>query len=208
MHTHDNETVIITFYPCRISAQDFRRTACHLVQFKLHWQYSPLLEQSFPLLGLLLLFLPYWFSSELVQIWKQSSKTVFMFCMYVPCCRPLLVILQWTFPLHRKLREQDVTIFHIQLCIALFCMLIVFVCGINQTSVYGGCVLVSVLIHYFTLVAVMFMGAEAVLLFQKLIIVFGQTTAKFFISVSLIGWCECILVTVPLTHYTSLGNMI
>ena len=117
-----------------------------------------------------------------------------MFCMCVPCCRPLLVILQWTFPLHRKLREQDVTIFHIQLCIALFCMLIVFVCGIDQTSVYGGCVFVSVLIHYFTLVAVMFMGAEAVLLFQKLIIVFGQTTAKFFIAVSLICWCECILV--------------
>ena len=97
-------------------------------------------------------------------------------------------------PLHRKLREQDVTIFHIQLCIALFCMLIVFVCGIDQTSVYGGCVFVSVLIHYFTLVAVMFMGAEAVLLFQKLIIVFGQTTTKFFIAVSLICWCECILV--------------
>ena len=53
---------------------------------------------------------------------------------------------------------------------------------------------VSVLIHYFTLVAVMFMGAEAVLLFQKLIIVFGQTTAKFFIAVSFICWCECILV--------------
>ena len=117
-----------------------------------------------------------------------------MFCMCVPCCRQLLVILQWTFLLHRKLREQDVTIFHIQLCIALFCMLIIFVCGIDKTSVYGGCVLVSVLIHYFTLVAVMFMGAEAVLLFQKLIIVFGQTTAKFFIAVSLICWCECILV--------------
>ena len=96
-----------------------------------------------------------------------------------------------TFPLRRKLRERHPTIFHIQLCIALFCMLITFVCGIDRTSVYGGCVLVSVLIHYFTLVAVMFMGAEAVLMFKKLIIVFSQTTTKFFVTISLICWCKC-----------------
>ena len=72
--------------------------------------------------------------------------------------------------------------------------MIVFVCGIDQTSVYGGCVFVSVLIHYFTLAAVMFMGAEAVFMFQKLIIVFGQTSTKFFVAVSLICWCECIIV--------------
>ena len=99
------------------------------------------------------------------------------------------------FSLHRKLRERDATIFHIQLCIALFCMMIVFVSGIDRTSVYGGCVLVSVLIHYFTLAAVMFMGAEAVLMFKKLIIVFGQTTAKFFVAISLICWRKCMIVS-------------
>ena len=51
--------------------------------------------------------------------------------------------------------------------------------------------LVSVLIHYFTLVAMMFMGAEAVLMFKKLIIVFSQTTTKFFVTISLICWCKC-----------------
>ena len=71
-------------------------------------------------------------------------------------------------------------------------MLIVFVCGINQASVYGGCVLVSALIHYFTLAAVMFMGAEAVLMFQKLVIVFSKTTTKFFVAVSLVCWCKFI----------------
>ena len=69
-------------------------------------------------------------------------------------------------------------------------MLIVFVCGINRTSVYGGCVVVSVLIHYFTLVAVMWMGAEALLMFQKLIIVFVHITTKFIIAVSLVCWCK------------------
>ena len=62
----------------------------------------------------------------------------------------------------------------------------------------------SVLIHYFTLAAVMFMGAEAVLMFQKLIVVYGQTSTKFFVAVTLICWCECI--TVCRLHYTSLGN--
>ena len=69
-------------------------------------------------------------------------------------------------------------------------MLIVFVAGIDKTDVYGGCVTASALIHYFTLVAVMWMGAEAVLCFQKLIIVFHQTTTKFILIVSLICWCK------------------
>ena len=69
-------------------------------------------------------------------------------------------------------------------------MMIVFVCGINQTSVYGGCVLVSVLIHYFTLVAVMWMGAEAVLMFQKLVIVFIRITTRYIVAVSLVCWCK------------------
>ena len=92
--------------------------------------------------------------------------------------------------LHRKLRNRDATKFHIQLCIALFCMLIVFVTGINRASVYGGCVFVSAMIHYFTLAAVMWMGAEAVLMFQKLVLVFRHTTTKFVIVVSLICWCK------------------
>ena len=100
----------------------------------------------------------------------------------------LYMILVLTLPLYRKFRKRDVTIFHVQLCIALFCMLIIFVCGINRTAIYGVCVAVSALIHYFTLVAVMFMGAEAVLMFQKLVLVFGSTSTKFFVSVSLICW--------------------
>ena len=50
---------------------------------------------------------------------------------------------------------------------------------------------VSALIHYFTLVSVMFMGAEAVLMFQKLVLVFGSTSPKFLVTVSLICWRKC-----------------
>ena len=127
-----------------------------------------------------------WVSSILNTITQNSFHAP---C--VPC--NTLKILVLTPPLYRKFRQRVATIFHVQLCVALFCMLIVFVCGINRTAVYGGCVAVSALIHYFTLVAVMFMGAEAVLMFQKLVIVFGSTSTKFFVAVSLICWRKCII---------------
>ena len=95
---------------------------------------------------------------------------------------------------YRKLRQRDASKFHIQLCIALLYMLIVFVVGIDKTKLYGGCLTVSVLIHYFGLVSVMWMGAEAVLMFRKLVIVFGQTTTRFIIAVSLVCWCKCLSV--------------
>ena len=77
-----------------------------------------------------------------------------------------------------------------QLSLALLGMLLVFVVGIDRTEVFEGCVTVSVLIHYFTLVAVMWMGAEALLMFQKLVIVFVQITTRYIIIVSLVCWCK------------------
>ena len=60
----------------------------------------------------------------------------------------------------------------------------------NVIDPYGGCVMVSILVHYFTLVAVMWMGAEALLMFQKLVIVFTQVTTKFIVYVSIICWSK------------------
>ena len=47
---------------------------------------------------------------------------------------------------------------------------------------------VSALVHYFTLVAVMWMGAEALFMFQKLVLVFVEITTKYIIIVSVICW--------------------
>ncbi len=69
-------------------------------------------------------------------------------------------------------------------------MLIVFLTGIDQTDPSGGCVAVSALIHYFTLASVLWMGAEAVLMFQKLAIVFVQISNRYIICVSLVCWRE------------------
>jgi hypothetical protein len=67
-------------------------------------------------------------------------------------------------------------------------MLLVFVAGIDGTATYGGCVTASVLIHYFSLAAVMWMGAEAALMFQKLVLIFKRVTSREIIITSVICW--------------------
>ncbi len=83
-------------------------------------------------------------------------------------------------------------------------MLIVFVAGIDQTDPYGGCVAVSALIQYFTLVSVMWMGAEAVLMFQKLVIVFVEITTRYVIIVSLVCWCKLMKNKLQLVNVCSI----
>ena len=67
-------------------------------------------------------------------------------------------------------------------------MLIVFVAGIDRTENRAGCITVGVLLHYLILVTWMWMGAEAVLLFQKLIIVFKQITTFQHLFISVLSW--------------------
>ena len=106
----------------------------------------------------------------------------------------ILIKNQYTHSLRfRKTRDRDVSKFHTQLSLALLGMLLVFVIGIDRTEVLGGCVFVSVLIHYFTLSAMMWMGAEAVLMFQKLVRVFVQTTTRQIVIISLICWCKLLI---------------
>ena len=67
-------------------------------------------------------------------------------------------------------------------------MLIVFMVGIGRTENRAGCITVGVLLHYLILVIWMWMGAEAILLFQKLVIVFKKGTALYTVIVSIICW--------------------
>ena len=74
-------------------------------------------------------------------------------------------------------------------------MLLVFVTGIDRIEKLGVCVTVSVLIHYFTLSAVMWMGAEAIIMFQKLVRVFVHTTTRQIVIISLVCWCKLSLLS-------------
>ncbi|XP_003391728.2 PREDICTED: adhesion G-protein coupled receptor G2-like, partial [Amphimedon queenslandica] len=99
-----------------------------------------------------------------------------------------LVLTIITLVIFKKLRAREASKFHIQLCLSLIFMLAVFVSGIDRVSVRAGCITVGVLIHYFALVAWMWMGAEALLMFQKLVIVFTDITWKYLVGISLICW--------------------
>ncbi len=90
----------------------------------------------------------------------------------------------------RRLRKRDVSKLHVQLCAAIGLMLIAFVVGVDRSEVYGVCVAMSALIQYLTLVSVMWMGAEALFMFQKLVIIFVQITTKYIVTLSLVCWCE------------------
>ena len=88
--------------------------------------------------------------------------------------------------------NRDASKFHVQLSFALLGILLVFVVGINTTEVLEGCVTVSVLIYYFTLPSVMWMGAEALLMFQKLVVVlnFVQIASRYIVLFSFGCWCK------------------
>ena len=91
---------------------------------------------------------------------------------------------------NRKLRAREVSKFHIQLCLSSIFLLIVFVAGIDRVSVRAGCITAGVLAHYFALVAWMWTGAEALLMFQKLVIVFTDITWKYLTAVSILCWSK------------------
>eukprot|EP00731_Ephydatia_muelleri_P035718 Em0151g10a len=96
----------------------------------------------------------------------------------------------------RKERKKDTNKFHVQLCTALFCMLLVFLVGIDRTENKYVCTAMSILILYFTIASVCWMGAEAVLMFQKLILVFSKTTNRQIVIISVITWCIPIVFVV------------
>uniref|UniRef100_A0A1X7T9F7 G-protein coupled receptors family 2 profile 2 domain-containing protein n=1 Tax=Amphimedon queenslandica TaxID=400682 RepID=A0A1X7T9F7_AMPQE len=127
---------------------------------------------------------------------------------YIGVCLSLLglVLTILTLLIFKSLRQRDTSKFHIQLCLSLIFMLIVFVVGIDRVSVRAGCITVGVLIHYFALVSWMWMGAEAVLMFQKLVIVFTNLTWKYFLIVSITCWGlpllpVAIVLSVDVDHY-------
>ena len=65
-------------------------------------------------------------------------------------------------------------------------MMLFFLVGIDRTENKYVCTAMSILIFYFTIASVCWMGAEAVLMFQKLILVFSKTTNRQIVIISVI----------------------
>ena len=83
---------------------------------------------------------------------------------------------------------RDITKFHVQLCISLMAMLVVFLIGVERTEYEVACTFMSCVILYFALSSVFWMGAEAIVMYKKLIIVFGSISIRFVIIISVLCW--------------------
>ena len=88
------------------------------------------------------------------------------------------------------------TKFHIQLALAILLLMILEIATaiIQATSInIAGCIALVAATYYCLLAAFMWMGAEGVLLCQKVFCVFKKTTTLYLFIVSLVCWSKCLV---------------
>lgn len=103
----------------------------------------------------------------------------------------------------------------LNLCLSLLFSLVVFLGGIEQVDDEGTCVAMGALLHYFVLVAVLWMGIEAFHMFVNIVLdrLPGELGKKFVLKCAIVAWGENIFVLEIYdieTHkfYTNLQNLI
>ena len=95
---------------------------------------------------------------------------------------------------YRRLRQTEHGKLLINLSISLICVYVVFIVAGHVTSVEGLCGLVSALFQYFMLVFFGWTAAEAVILYHKLVKVFGKPLRHYVVKAALIVWRELLPV--------------
>ena len=131
------------------------------------------------------------FGSVLSMIGLLLTMIVFLAFKYV-WTHSLFILLQSCITLlFRSNRKKISTAVHMQLCVSIFLMFLVFLVGVDRTENEHVCAAMSYLIHYFTMASVMWMFAEAVCMVKSFLIVFGKITTKFIVSLSLCAWGKC-----------------
>ncbi|XP_038049732.1 uncharacterized protein LOC119723239 [Patiria miniata] len=88
----------------------------------------------------------------------------------------------------KSLREKTPSRILVCFSFSLLCLYLVFLIGIEQTSSRIGCIIVAVLMHYFTLSSMAWMGVEATNLYLKLVKVFNSNVEHFMVKASIAAW--------------------
>lgn len=113
---------------------------------------------------------------------------------YIGCGLSLLglglTILAFIFIKSIRIRQRQQTLFN--LALSLFCAIIIFLIGVEQTQNKSACIAISAMIHYFLLVAFMWMLVEAYVLYTKIVIVFDDYVEYFIWKACLVSWGELI----------------
>ncbi|XP_038077173.1 uncharacterized protein LOC119745021 [Patiria miniata] len=90
----------------------------------------------------------------------------------------------------RSLRSKTASRILIRFCCSLLLLYLVFLAGVEKTfsSSRAGCIAAAVLMHYFALTSVAWMGVEAASLYLKLVKKFNADVQHFMIKASLVAW--------------------
>ena len=105
-----------------------------------------------------------------------------------------MIKLQFHTPPCRHIFKKDVTKFHIQLALAILLLTIMQIAtAIIQATSIAGCITYIAALYYCLLAAFMWMGAEGVLLCQKVFCVFKKTTTLYLFIVSFVCWGKCLV---------------
>ncbi|XP_072046783.1 adhesion G-protein coupled receptor G7-like [Amphiura filiformis] len=104
-----------------------------------------------------------------------------------------LVVTLFIYLSSRNLRMKLPQRIFISFCSSLLSLYIVFIIGIERTKSSTGCVIVSVLLHYFTLTTTLWMGVEGFLYYMNFIKVdaIGRATmhiSKMMLKASIMAW--------------------
>ncbi|XP_028403605.1 uncharacterized protein LOC114526261 isoform X2 [Dendronephthya gigantea] len=135
--------------------------------------------------------------AALMDVHAATSKVcgphadVFQIVSYVGCSLSILGLLLtiFTYMFFRRLRKELAAKILIQLCIALLCVLVVFVVGFERSLVDPlGCYIVAVLLHYFILAAFMWMLIEAHFMYLAFVKVWSQHGDHELLKCSFIAW--------------------
>ena len=90
------------------------------------------------------------------------------------------------------------------LCVSLMFLLIVFIAGAGQTETLIGCRIVAVLLHYFALSSVMWMGVEGYNMYMSFVKVMATYQAKFMLKASAVAWgVPAVFVIITVSAATS-----
>ena len=90
----------------------------------------------------------------------------------------------------RKLRQGRAQQTLFNMSVALLCSEVVVLVGLKQTTNYGVCLAVAVLLHYFILVSFLWMLIEAVLQYLTFVKVLGTYISKYTLKTVLPAWGE------------------
>ena len=87
---------------------------------------------------------------------------------------------------------------------ALMLLLIVFIAGAARTENLIGCRFVAVLLHYFVLATVMWMGVEGYNMYMSFVQVMATYQSKFMLKASAVAWgVPGVIVIITIASATS-----